>query len=228
MECFSDIPLSVLSKSSHIAERFCSSGSATEFYHGFQSGMTLQHSTESLGAVSQISYAEASHVKMCQERTNLRLAQMVNEVGCGKSLSESLKKHKPRSRSSKTALCSTGADLTTFCGKLPQSGTMLLGIFFPQQNAEHHIGANGSGVYVGTPTMCDALGNKGRSKRFQTGVPSPTELAGGKVSALWIEWIMGWPETWTGLNVLPMGKYQQWQQRHGTSCAKESGRKKDE
>jgi hypothetical protein len=33
--------------------------------------------------------------------------------------------------------------------------------------------------------------------------------------------LMGWPLGWTNLNELEMDKFQQWFERHGTSCAKE-------
>jgi hypothetical protein len=38
---------------------------------------------------------------------------------------------------------------------------------------------------------------------------------------MWVEWLMGWPLGWTDLKQLGTGKFQQWCERHGTSCAKE-------
>lgn len=37
--------------------------------------------------------------------------------------------------------------------------------------------------------------------------------AGGSLSPLWVEWLMGWPLGWTDLGVLEMDRFQQW--RHG-------------
>jgi hypothetical protein len=39
---------------------------------------------------------------------------------------------------------------------------------------------------------------------------------------------MGWPQEWTNvLSESAMDKFHVWQQRHGTSCAKKLGRKKN-
>jgi len=44
----------------------------------------------------------------------------------------------------------------------------------------------------------------------------------GKVNPELAEWLMGWPQEWTNvLSGLAMDKFHAWQQRHGTSCAKE-------
>jgi hypothetical protein len=43
----------------------------------------------------------------------------------------------------------------------------------------------------------------------------------GKLTPEVFEWMMGWPIGWTDLKPLETDKFQQWQQRHGTSCAKE-------
>jgi len=43
----------------------------------------------------------------------------------------------------------------------------------------------------------------------------------GMLNPMWVEWLMGWPLGWTDLKQLETGKFQQWCERHGTSCAKE-------
>jgi hypothetical protein len=47
------------------------------------------------------------------------------------------------------------------------------------------------------------------------------KICGWRWPASFIEWMMGWPIGWSALSALEMDKYQQWLQRHGTSCAKE-------
>jgi len=37
----------------------------------------------------------------------------------------------------------------------------------------------------------------------------------GKVNPVYAEWLMGWPEEWTGLKPLATGKFQQWLRLHG-------------
>ena len=44
---------------------------------------------------------------------------------------------------------------------------------------------------------------------------------GGTLNPTWVEWLMGWPLGWTDLKPLEMDKFRQWQEKHGTSCAKE-------
>ena len=43
----------------------------------------------------------------------------------------------------------------------------------------------------------------------------------GMLNPMWVEWLMGWPLGWTDLKQLETGKFQQWCEKHGTSCAKE-------
>jgi hypothetical protein len=68
----------------------------------------------------------------------------------------------------------------------------------------------------------------GVSRKPGTGGKCLQEEAGKSVGAntgmlnpMWVEWLMGWPLGWTDLSQLEMVKYQQWCERHGTSCAKE-------
>lgn len=37
---------------------------------------------------------------------------------------------------------------------------------------------------------------------------------GGRLSPMWVEWLMGWPIAWTDLKPLVMDKYRQWRQKH--------------
>jgi len=47
--------------------------------------------------------------------------------------------------------------------------------------------------------------------------PDPP-MVGGKLNPMWVEWLMGWPIGHSGLNVLEMDRYQQWQQQHSITC----------
>jgi hypothetical protein len=60
---FSDIPVSVLSKSRNTHARSCCNASGTACCHDFQSGMTSAHSTELLGEDKSMSSQAASHAK---------------------------------------------------------------------------------------------------------------------------------------------------------------------
>ena len=93
-----------------------------------------------------------------------------------------------------------------------------------------------------TPTVHGNYNRKGASKTSGNGLatavkifPTPTAhnaqetacpvdrrrktppldaVAGGKLNPPWVEWLMGWPLGWTGLQPLEKDKYQQWLQQH--------------
>jgi hypothetical protein len=41
---------------------------------------------------------------------------------------------------------------------------------------------------------------------------------GGSLNPTWVEWLMGWPLEWSGLEPLETGKFRQWLRSHGVSC----------
>ena len=48
-------------------------------------------------------------------------------------------------------------------------------------------------------------------------------LTAGKTNPEFVEWLMGWPVGWTGLEPLATGRFHLWQQRHGESLKVLSG-----
>ena len=46
---------------------------------------------------------------------------------------------------------------------------------------------------------------------------TPHCVEGGKLNPQWVEWLMGWPMGWTGLQPLEMDKFQEWRQQHSPS-----------
>lgn len=48
-------------------------------------------------------------------------------------------------------------------------------------------------------------GSHSRAKQEREGT-----WVGGKLNPAWVEWLMGWPQDWTGLEPLAMGKFQEW------------------
>ena len=67
--------------------------------------------------------------------------------------------------------------LETFSETWPRAGMTRNGIAYQQVPLAPLTDATESGLWVGTPTQCDAEGTVGRSKRFQSKTPRPTELA---------------------------------------------------
>jgi hypothetical protein len=218
-DCFSDIPLSALSKSSHIAERFCSNGSVTESCLGFQSGTMSQHSTGNLGAASQMSCAEGSHARTSAQRAMVP-ESTESEADFGSRCSEWFAKYDPDSFSWKTLQYSLFGGLTEFSEAWPRWGTMQSGECSEQTALVHAIDESESG-YVPTPTKSDYKGGckTGRDSEFKHWLNR--RHGGTYPHPLRVEEMMLWPLGWTDLKPLETGKFQQWCERHGTSCAKE-------
>ena len=43
---------------------------------------------------------------------------------------------------------------------------------------------------------------------------TPNCVEGGKLNPEWVEWLMGWPMGWTGLQPLETAKFHEWQRLH--------------
>jgi hypothetical protein len=46
---------------------------------------------------------------------------------------------------------------------------------------------------------------------------TPHCVEGGKLNPQWVEWLMGWPMGWTGLQPLETDKFQEWLRQHSPS-----------
>jgi hypothetical protein len=60
-----------------------------------------------------------------------------------------------------------------------------------------------------TPAARD---HKGKGYAHQLGT-----AIGGKLSPMWVEWLMGWPIGWTGLEPLERGRFRRWLESFGKS-----------
>ena len=65
-----------------------------------------------------------------------------------------------------------------------------------------------------TPTAQDAKNNGAPSQMERNTKPLNAEI-GGALNPPWVEWLMGWPIGWTGLQPLETVKYRQWLRSHG-------------
>jgi hypothetical protein len=223
-DCFSDIPLSALSKSSHIAERFCSNANETESCLGFQSGTTCEHSTEDHGEELPILYAVDFRAKTYHVRGKEKELKE-KEADCGPSMQGSLAKYNHFSFSWKTAQCSLFGGLTQFSGIWPRWGSIRNGELLEPGIPVLHTFEKGYGSF---PTVCSfdrhAIKNLRKDSNLMDGGRHSTSLVhflGGMPNPTWAEWLMGWPMTWTELKPLEMDKYLEWLHLHGASCAKE-------
>jgi len=68
-----------------------------------------------------------------------------------------------------------------------------------------------------TPQAQDAKNVNQTKSAYQTLPKTMLKREGsGRLNPPWVEWLMGWPIGWTDLKPLETGRYQQWQQQHGT------------
>ena len=66
-----------------------------------------------------------------------------------------------------------------------------------------------------TASAVTGIGERKGGRNLQT-------AAGGKLNPTWVEWLMGWPIGWTGLEPVGMESFQRWQQGHLPSYLEDS------
>lgn len=76
-------------------------------------------------------------------------------------------------------------------------------------------------TYLPTQTVCGNWNRKGASNKSGDGLAT---MIGGSPNLNWIDWYVGLPIGWSALESLETSRFQQWCERHGTSCAKEPPR----
>lgn len=75
-------------------------------------------------------------------------------------------------------------------------------------------------VKLATPQSRDfRTGSTARWEESRKGIRSCNlnDQVGGKLNPNWIDWLMGWPIGWTGLEPLAMDKFRLWLRQHGIS-----------
>jgi len=228
--CSSDGEQFAPSSSTNTPAMFLSQGKTTEASNLSRFGMMCEVLTENLGAVLLTSFREAFHAKILAPQKELEQKELMEKkADCGKICLESLAKYDPASRSWKTAQLSLFGGLSEFSEIWPCWGMVLCMEFFPLPMLAHDTSVRGYGLSecVGTPIKSQ----RSRSAEFMDGrIPNPFEMA--KFMEMiprpeWCENLMDWPIGWTDMRELEMAKFQAWYKKHGTSCAKKLGRKKN-
>ena len=64
-----------------------------------------------------------------------------------------------------------------------------------------------------TPT-CQNAKEGAYPAEYTRRTPTLATYVGGKIHPEFQEWMMGWPQGWTGLSQVEMGKFQSWRQSH--------------
>ena len=241
-----------------IAEKCSSPASETECLTPFQSGMTCEPSTATLGADT---------LTLCLEDSPARTFPYLgggldlagSDPASGVKWRESSVKFDHDSRSWRTAQPLLLGDSEPFLETWPAWGWMRNGESSGRTMPALPTAETESGFWP-TPLASDgpnggpnSRGSKGdlrlsaavhhfptpKARDYRTGdrpesrrarfrrsgewhSPDLNDVAapGGQLNPPWVEWLMGWPIGWTGLEPLETDKFQQWRRSHSTrSCA---------
>ena len=215
-ECYSDIEWSAPWKSTPIAAACSSSGSGTKSSQDSPSGMMSGHSTAVPGVESLTSFAADSHARTFQARV-CELESMAKNLDFGATCSESFVRFDRDSRSWKTHQCFFDAVLPESSVTLPAMGMMRAGVLLVAASSALHMTGRECGCWLGTPTATMTV----RSLDWRLGnLPSPRELCGGLTPhPEWVEWLMGWPIGWSGIEPLGVDKFRPWWRSFGGCSA---------
>lgn len=145
-ECYSDIPVYVLSRLSLTAAESSYKDNATESCPNSPSGTTCGLSTGDRGAGKSTVSAEASRAKTSPLRAKAR-ESTGREAGYGVSSRVLLAKFDPATRSWKTRQCSLFVDLDECLETFPRWGMTQGGLLWELTMSEPHTDASASGYW---------------------------------------------------------------------------------
>ena len=192
--------------------------SETGGYTRLRSGMTLQHSTATLGVEAWILYTAGSRAKTLAQPAKEQESRG-NGLGSGPSLHESFARYDRDSCLWKTSQCSLFGGLTPFSETWPKAGMMRDGCAYRLPMLERHtedkeysfwptIRANKWGLPDShgkpmdltkqwpTPSVCGNYNRKGASPTSGDGLAT---AIGGQLNPTWVEWLMQFPAEFTAL-----------------------------
>jgi hypothetical protein len=220
VECFSDIPQSVLLRLNLIADEFYSNGNETESCQSSQSGMMFAHSTGNLGEEKSKSFAEDSLAKTYQSETKTLKALMGIEADYGRSLPGSLAKYDRHTASWKTAQLSLLEGWDEFWEIWPKWGMMRNGECWERIPLVVFITEPDFG-WLPTPVATDWKGGcsairkdtgKIRMDLMRHYIKNTSKHTYPNPNFL--EAVMVFPTGWTELKPLEMHKWREWLEIH--------------
>lgn len=195
--------------------------SATVCSQTSQSGTTCRPLTGAHGAASWTSSAAASRAKTSALRAR-GPGLTAPDPASGHTLRASFARWDRDTSSWRTAQCSLLGGLVEYSETWPRWGMMRAGVCSGLTTSALRINATacGSELRFPTPTVCGNYNRKGASKTSGDGLATVVRAAssngdGGPLNPPWVEWLMGWPQGWTGLEPLEMDRYRSWLQQHG-------------
>lgn len=218
-ECYSDIPVYVLSRLNLIAEESFYKGNEMESCQSFQSGTMCEPLTASRGEGKLTSSVEDSHAQTLPHAGKAQ-ESMGKNLLYGLKWQESSTRYDPNSHSLRTPQCLLFEDLTECCATLPKWGMIRDGVLWEGNASERQIeteyGLWGSPTATAwrdltfTKEQCLKPTYGAQQGRFTTQYLKST---GEFPNPLFAEWIMEFPIGWTDLEPLEWHKFQSWQQQ---------------
>lgn len=190
-----------------------SSDNGTDSCPGSQSGTMFSPSTESTGEDGSMLSAEASPARTSAPRVE-GPDSTENGLGFGLKWLGSFARFDPASSSWKTVQCSLLEGLDGFSETWPRWGSMRNGVSLAHTTQDFPIPENGYGFWVPTPRASMFRSRKWWLRRVPRGnleelpclQPRFAHLAGERINPEWLEWLMGWPIGWAGLEPLETAK----------------------
>ena len=128
----------------------------------------------------------------------------------------------------KTAQTSLLEDSETFSQIWPRWGSMRNGHVFQRATRVRHKPATGSGLL---PTLVAGDARGGRNGTSKNRTPSDgmtmtdwvwANVGRGRLHPESAEWMMLWPQGWSGLEQLETARFRQWLRKHSPSCPQDS------
>ena len=209
------VPLSVTDG----PHKFWHNGKTMDASHHSRFGVMSQVLTEGRGAAVLMSYLAAFPARTSARQARAQ-ASTASAPASGQKWHASFARYDRDSSSWKTRQHSLLGGLDEFSGTWPRWGLMRAGECWEQQTLAPITEGKGSGL-LPTPSGCRSGKNHVCGRLDEWGGSSNpwrgTEIGKTK-SPTFEEWMLGWPEMWTVLTPLGMGKFQQWQQQHSGFC----------
>jgi hypothetical protein len=225
-QSFSDIEPFVLSRLKNTQERSYSKDSGTESSLGFRSGETSKPLMGNLGEASWILSPEDFLAKTFLQQEK-ELESRANAQGFGAKWSGWFAKYDQDLYLWKIPQCSLLEDYIEFSGTWPNWGTMRDGACWELTTRVLPTNESEFGFW---PTPDANMGKRGTQADWKpirpSGQPAQYPINQflrdkyhklGKPCPKLMEWLMGWPISWTDLKPLAMDKFQRWLRLHGQS-----------
>jgi len=220
---FSDIPAYVLSRLNLAQAAGCFKGSVTESLINSPCGTMCEPLTGLLGEGRLMSFVEASRVRTLAVPVK-GLGLKEQEVDFGEKCLEWYAKLDPDTSLWKTRQCSLLEGLGEFSETWPRWGMMQGGVCWEVSTSVVECEESEYG-YLPAAMAADGTTAGGLDRlingrywnlrdwyhqvmRGTDGTPARRRNA-----RFW-EWLMGWPDNWTGSKPLAMDKFQSWLQEH--------------